>query len=150
MVVHIQLVLWWNTYLLISSDIVNFVWKTNEGKAESIVSEWEVVWLGQSHFFPAKVLAEGINMTHSGILYQLDISVLFSWTIDVSDFHPLEIYKNLDLRLSTITFTVNSHANKITTSINMFICFKYYTAWNQFYLLKYTLKFWQLKLQYTR
>ena len=34
--------------------------------------------------------------------------VLFLWTIAVSDFRPLEIYKKLDLHLSTITFTVNS------------------------------------------
>ena len=33
---------------------------------------------------------------------------LFLWAIAVSDFRPLEIYKNLGLPLSTITFTVNS------------------------------------------
>ena len=36
---------------------------------------------------------------------------LFLWTIDVTDFRPWEIYKNLGPPLSTITFTVNSHAN---------------------------------------
>ena len=50
-------------------------------------------------------------MTHSGMLYRLDISVLFSWAIPVLDFHPLEIYKNLGLLFSTITFTVNSHTD---------------------------------------
>ena len=34
--------------------------------------------------------------------------VLFSWTIAVSDFR-LEICKNLDLPLSSITFTVSSN-----------------------------------------
>ena len=34
---------------------------------------------------------------------------LFLWAITVSDFHPFEIYKNLGLPLSTITFTINSH-----------------------------------------
>ena len=35
-------------------------------------------------------------MIHSGILYQLDILyILFLWAIIVSDFLPLEIYKNL-------------------------------------------------------
>ena len=35
--------------------------------------------------------------------------VLFLWTIAVSYFRPLEIYKNLGLPFSSITFTVNSH-----------------------------------------
>ena len=33
----VQLLLWWNIYLLFNSDIVSFVWKTDEGEAESIV-----------------------------------------------------------------------------------------------------------------
>ena len=37
--------------------------------------------------------------------------VLFLWTIAVSDFCPLEIYKKIDLPLSTISFTVKSHAD---------------------------------------
>ena len=37
LVVRVQLPLGWNTYLLFNSGIVNFVWKTNEGEAESIV-----------------------------------------------------------------------------------------------------------------
>ena len=32
------------------------------------------------------------------------------WAIALSDFCPLEIFKNLDLPLSTITFTVKNHA----------------------------------------
>ena len=44
-------------------------------------------------------------MTHSVMLYWLDIL----WAIAVSDFRPLEIYKNLGLLLSTINFTVNSY-----------------------------------------
>ena len=35
--VRVQLMLGWNAYLLFNTDIVNFVWKTNEGEAESIV-----------------------------------------------------------------------------------------------------------------
>ena len=35
--IQIQLPLGWNTYLLFNSDIVNFVWKNDEGEAESIV-----------------------------------------------------------------------------------------------------------------
>ena len=37
LVVRVQLPLGWNTYLLFNSNIVNFVWKTDEGEAESIV-----------------------------------------------------------------------------------------------------------------
>ena len=36
---------------------------------------------------------------------------LFLWAIAFSDFRPLEIYKNVGLPLSFITFTVNSHAD---------------------------------------
>ena len=35
--VRVQLPLGWNIYLLLNSDIVSFVWKTDEGKTESIV-----------------------------------------------------------------------------------------------------------------
>ena len=41
----------------------------------------------------------------------IDWMFLLWWAIAVSDFSPLEIYKNLALVLSTITFTVNSHAD---------------------------------------
>ena len=37
--------------------------------------------------------------------------ILFLEAIAVSDFCPLEIYKNISLPLSTITFTVNSYAD---------------------------------------
>ena len=55
----------------------------------------------------------------------------FLWAIAVSNFCPMEIYQNVGLPLFTITFTVNSHPDSIT--INIFICFKYYTVWNQFF-----------------
>ena len=41
----------------------------------------------------------------------IDWIFLRLWAIADSDFSPLEIYKNLALPLSTITFTVNSHAD---------------------------------------
>ena len=34
----------WNTYLLFNTDIVNFVWKTDEGEAKSIVLLIFVFW----------------------------------------------------------------------------------------------------------
>ena len=41
---RLQLPLGWDTYLLFNSDIVNFVWKTDEGEAESIVLLIFVLW----------------------------------------------------------------------------------------------------------
>ena len=34
---RVQLPLEWNIYLIFNTDIVSFVWKTDEGEAESIV-----------------------------------------------------------------------------------------------------------------
>ena len=52
MAILVHLLLEWNTYLLFNSDIVNFVWKINEGMsggrrdgAESIVLLIFVLWL---------------------------------------------------------------------------------------------------------
>ena len=44
LVVQVQLLLGWNTYLLLNTDIVNFVWKTDDGEAESIVLLIFVLW----------------------------------------------------------------------------------------------------------
>ena len=44
MAVRVQLSLGWNTYLLFNADIVNFVWKTDEGEAENIVLLVFVRW----------------------------------------------------------------------------------------------------------
>ena len=65
---------------------------------------------------------------NSGMSYRLDISVLFSWAIAISDFCPLEIYKNWWFPFSTKTFTVNSHADNYFYN---YICFSIY-----FFLLK--------------
>ena len=64
--------------------------------------------------------------------------VLFLWAIAVSDCLLLGIFKNLVPPLSSITFTVNSHA---VNHFYKYICFKYHTVWNYFFLLKYTLRF---------
>ena len=42
--VRVQLLLGWNTYLLFNTDIVNFVWKTDDREAESIVLLIFVLW----------------------------------------------------------------------------------------------------------
>ena len=35
---------------------------------------------------------------------------------------------------------LQSTATQVSISINIFICFKHYTVWNQFFLLKYAIK----------
>ena len=93
---QVQLQLQWNTCLLFNSDIVNFAWKTNEGEAESI--DWLIfcLWrcfncwwvrysrVGQKFYLgPAEItfffswVSEAISMTHSGMLYRLDISKFY-------------------------------------------------------------------------
>ena len=57
--------------------------------------------------------------------------ISFLWVIAITDFRPLEIYKNLDLIPSTITFTVGSQADNHFYKYN---CFKYYTVWNYFFI----------------
>ena len=42
--VRVELPLGWNIYLFFNSDIVNFVWKTDKGEAESIVLLIFVFW----------------------------------------------------------------------------------------------------------
>ena len=109
----------WNPYLLFNSDIVNFVWKTDlvgRGGGDrknccvnfcSLVvlkSSVDEGWWGE-----AESLISGQLKSHTfpdGYFY-----VLFLWAIAASDFHPLEIYKNLGFPLSTITFAVNSHGD---------------------------------------
>ena len=39
----------WNTYLLFNSDVMNFVWKTNEWEAENIVLLFFVFWRCFNH-----------------------------------------------------------------------------------------------------
>ena len=74
------------------------------------------------------ILAVAISMTHSDMFYRLDIST-FLWIIAVLDFHPFEIYKNLVLPMSIITFTVDSHTdNHFYKYIGIYISFKYYTV----------------------
>ena len=77
--------------------ILNFVWKTDEGEAESIVlvifvlwwcfnCRWVKGWWGEaeslikdqlkSHLFPTGILAKTISMTHSD-MYQLDMPTFY-------------------------------------------------------------------------
>ena len=68
------------------------------------------------------------------MLYKLDIfRFYFSEPLQFQIFFVLEIYKNLVLPLSTVTFTVNSHAD------NNF--YKYLS----FFQILYSMKFFLLK-----
>ena len=60
-------------------------------------------------------------MAHSDMLSNKH-DTFFFWTIAVSDSYLLETYKNLGFLLSTVTFTVNSHADN---HFYKYICFKY-------------------------
>ena len=44
MAFQVQLPLGWNTYMLFNTDIMNYVWKTDEVEAESIVLLIFVLW----------------------------------------------------------------------------------------------------------
>ena len=69
----------------------------------------------KSHLFPAGILAKATSMTHSDMFYRLDISTFYFYEpLLLQIFFPWKyiktsLYKNW-LPLSTITFTVNSHA----------------------------------------
>ena len=117
-----------------------FCWFLFFGSA-LIVCGWGVVrWGRESYLGPAKI-ASSSNQDFSrsdnyNRFWHVALTgyffVLFLWVIAVSDVRPLEIYKNLDLSLSTITPTVIT-ATHITIPINMFICFKYYTVSASFF-----------------
>ena len=104
-----------------------------------------VGWGRKSYLGPAEISfsSRDLNRRNKHDLFWLVAStgyfcILFLWAIVVSDFLPLEIHKHLVLPLSSITFTANSQADnhfyKYTISINLFIYFKYYTVWNQFFI----------------
>ena len=80
---------------------------------EGLWGEIESLTQGQlkSHVFPTRILAEAISMTHSGLLYQLDISTFYFYEPLLFQILSLENLLKLRPSLFTITFTVNSHAD---------------------------------------
>ena len=125
--------------------------KTDEGEAESIILLVFVLWWCFNYWWGMGggcCRKSYIGPTRIPSFFNWDFSwsnkydkfwcavsteyfyILLLWAIAVTDFCPLEIYKNLVLPLSTITFTVNSHANN---HFYKYICFKYYTVWNHFF-----------------
>ena len=115
-----------------------------------IVGGWWVVgWHRKSYQEPAEIAS--FSSRDFSQSYKLDtfwhvistgyFYVLFLWAIAVSDFRCWEIHRNLSLPLFTTTFTVIGH---IDSHFYKYICFKYRTVWNSFYLLKYTLRYFVL------
>ena len=79
-------------------------------------------------------------LTHSHNLSTGYFYILFLWAIAILDFRPLEIYKNLGLPLSPMTFTVNSHTDN--HSYKYIYLFQILYSMKLVFLLKYTLRFW--------
>ena len=77
----------------------------------------------KSHIFPGVILAEAISMAHYGILHQLEISTKFLRAVVVLHFCLLEIYKNLGLPLSTITYI--QYEIRFFVKILFKVCFLY-------------------------
>ena len=88
--VQVQLLLGRNTYLLFNTDIVNFVWKTDEGEAESIVTMCIYInteyW--PEHYFKAilsvcspfnqETCSSSSNVTKWNDIYQTDLDQIKS------------------------------------------------------------------------
>ena len=111
-----------------------------------IVVEWGVVGWGRKYYLgPAEIASFSSrdfsqSNKHDTFWHAASsgyFCVLWLWAIAAMDFHSLEIYKKLGLYLSTIIIAGNNHADN---HFYKYICFKYYTVWNQFFLLKCTLK----------
>ena len=137
--------------------ILNFVWKADEGETESSVllifvlqgflnSRWvrggevgaESLIQGQlkSHLFPAGILAKATSMTHSDMFYRLDISTFYFYeSLLLQIFFPWKYIKTSLIKTGfpCLLSLLQSTAMHITISINIFICFKYYALWNQFF-----------------
>ena len=106
-----------------------------------IASGWGVVgWGKKSYLGPVKIPSftsrdfsrNNKHDTFWHVVLAGYFYVLFLWTIAVSDFRSLEIYKNLNPPLSNITLTVNSHAdNHFYKYIHLF---QYHTAWISFFI----------------
>ena len=126
--VRVQLPLGWNTNLLFNSDIVNFVWKTDEEEAESIILLIFDIWRcfncrwvrgggvcqkvlfraswNRTFFQPWFQQKQYVSMKHFELLYRLDISTFYFTAIAVSAWKFIKC-----LSLSTISLTVNSHVD---------------------------------------
>ena len=118
-----------------------------------IISRWGVVGWGRKSylglvdiesFFSQDFSRSNKHDTFWLVVFTEYFHVLFLWAIAVSDFSPLEIYKNIGLRLSFITFTINSHADNHSYKYIYLLQIFNYTVRYQF-LLKNMLSFFIFK-----
>ena len=120
-----------------------------------IVGGWRVVgWVGKSYLGPTEITIFSSwdfsrSKKHDTFWHVVSTRyfyVLFLWAISVSDFIPLEIYKDVGFSLSTITLTVNSHADK--HFYKYIYLFQIYSMKSVF-LLKYSFKFFTAHIFYS-
>ena len=89
------------------------------GSALIVGGRGVVRWGGKSYLVPAEIASfssQDFGQNKKYVIFWHVVAtgyfyVLFLWVIAVPDFCLLEIYNNLGLPLSTITFTVKSHAD---------------------------------------
>ena len=133
---------------------MNFLWKTVEGGGRGrkasfcyfllfgvalIVGGWEVVgrksYLGPAEIasFSSRDLSRRNKHDHSGLLHQLDISTFYFY--DPLLFQIFFLWKFINIySFPLLPSLLQPTAKQITISINIFICFKYYTVWNQSFI----------------
>ena len=113
--------------------------KTDDSEVESIVlliiffsgdlivDEWGVLGWGRKFYLgPTEI----VSFSSRDFSQSNKHGTLLLWAISVNGFRPLKMYKRSELPFSTITFTVNSHADNHFYS---YFCFKYYRVRDQFF-----------------
>ena len=87
-----------------------------------------------------------MSMTHSGMLYRLDISTFYFYeTLLLHIFVLWKLIKTLPC--PCLLSYLQSTATQPTISINIFVSFKYYTVLSQFFQLKYTFRLFTLNCE---
>ena len=101
------------------------IWKTHSPRRP------EKTFLEVSYIKPLSANPQKLSNTLKQFVgCRLDISTFYSYeSLLLQIFFSLEVYKSLDLPLSSITFKVNSHTDN---HFYKYIYFKYYTVWNHF------------------
>ena len=94
-------------FLFFVGALIVGVWGVVRWGRKSYVEADEIVSFSCWNFSRSNQHDTFWHVVSTGYFY-----LLFLWAVAVSYFLPLEIYKNLGLLLSTITFTVNSYADK--------------------------------------
>ena len=111
------------------------MWKADEGEAEIIVLLIFVLWGEVEQIVysgPAEITSFSrwdVNPSNkhdtfwhvasTGYIY-----VLYLWAMSVSNFRPLEIYENLGIPLSAITFTGNN--SQADNHFYKYVCLHFY------------------------